>query len=274
MQNRLVRSRCPEINPDSGDPDLYLYELVNGSFNEIKRSWNSGLTNDYFQFDETEFNANAERIDLDADGYEASQYDFILSRERDAVGPPNISMKIPLPSGSSWLLSTEIAGYDFDQCDSQKDPLGSHTGNNYYSLDFNDVTENGGSQSNVDVLAAAGGEVVTVAYNQYNGNYVVIDHDSDGNLSTGYSTRYLHMQNNSIQVTEGQPISQSDKIGLLGNTGQSTGSHLHFGVRYQNSGSSSVSQLQFAGLEGRRLGEYMAGCHPNGDYRYYESTNN
>jgi murein DD-endopeptidase MepM/ murein hydrolase activator NlpD len=261
-----------ELDPDSGDPDLYLYEQVNRNPYEIKRSWNSGTTTDYFQFDVNDFSSNAERIDLDVDGYKASQYDFILSRERNATGSPNITMDLPLPAGKSWQLTVEIAGYFYEHCSGSNDPVSSHTGNNYYSLDFDDETKNGGSQSNVDVLAAAGGKVAKVTYNDDNGNYVVIDHDYDGNLSTGYSTRYLHLQNNSIKVTQGQNVGQGDVLGLMGGT-PNYDVHLHFGVRYQNSGSPSVNDLQFVEMEGKRLGEFMAGCSNTGDLRYYSSSN-
>ena len=73
------------------------------------------------------------------------------------------------------------------------------------------------NRSNPDVVASQGGTVVTAGWNAGGyGNYVVIDH---GN---GYKTLYAHLLNNSIVVKAGQRV--------MGSTGRSTGTHLHFEV--------------------------------------------
>ena len=69
-----------------------------------------------------------------------------------------------------------------------------------------------------------------VSYPDYNdirnyGNYIDIDH---GN---GIKSRYAHLKPNSITVAAGQIIPATLPIGGLGNTGNSTGAHLHFEIR-------------------------------------------
>jgi murein DD-endopeptidase MepM/ murein hydrolase activator NlpD len=79
--------------------------------------------------------------------------------------------------------------------------------------------------SNPDIVASQGGTVTTAGWNAGGyGNYVVINH---GN---GYQTLYAHMVTNSVVVKAGQKVNQGQKIGVMGSTGRSTGTHLHFEV--------------------------------------------
>lgn len=72
------------------------------------------------------------------------------------------------------------------------------------------------------ILATANGQVVTVAYDTGFGNYVIIKHKH------GMYTRYCHMA--TTRVKKGQYVSQRDIIGTIGNTGVSTGPHLHYEI--------------------------------------------
>ena len=73
------------------------------------------------------------------------------------------------------------------------------------------------------VYAAHDGTVTTAAYDSYYGNYVVIEKD-------GYTTKYAYMD--SLSVSAGQSITKRTVIGTTGNTGSSTGSHLHIECLY------------------------------------------
>jgi murein DD-endopeptidase MepM/ murein hydrolase activator NlpD len=76
------------------------------------------------------------------------------------------------------------------------------------------------------VSAAAGGQVIIARSSGYNGGYgkyIVISH---GN---GTQTLYGHLD--AVLVTQGQVVFQGQNIGTEGNTGRSTGPHLHFEVR-------------------------------------------
>lgn len=73
------------------------------------------------------------------------------------------------------------------------------------------------------IVAAAKGRVVFVGRRSGYGNVVEISH---GN---GLMTRYAHMSRFAARV--GQQVGAGDRIGAIGNTGRSTGPHLHFEVR-------------------------------------------
>lgn len=73
------------------------------------------------------------------------------------------------------------------------------------------------------VYAAHDGTVTAAAYDSHYGNYVVIEID-------GYTTKYAHMD--SISVGAGQTVEKGMVIGTTGNTGSSTGSHLHIECLY------------------------------------------
>lgn len=76
-----------------------------------------------------------------------------------------------------------------------------------------------GVPEGTEVLAGLTGTVTTSSYNDSYGNYVVIKD------SKGYELRYAHLKSRS--VSSGDAITKGDVIGLAGNTGNSTGSHLH-----------------------------------------------
>ena len=103
-----------------------------------------------------------------------------------------------------------------------------------------DISGNGAKPGELNVVAAKDG-VVTYPYlvsvidcpsdgsdldcgGGY-GNFVMIKHDD------GTETVYAHLYENSITVSAGYPVKAGEVIGKMGNSGQSTGTHLHFEVR-------------------------------------------
>jgi len=72
------------------------------------------------------------------------------------------------------------------------------------------------------IVATADGQVVTIDYDEGFGNYLIIKHKH------GYYTRYAHMLSTRVKV--GQRVQQNEVIGYIGNTGLSTGPHLHYEV--------------------------------------------
>jgi murein DD-endopeptidase MepM/ murein hydrolase activator NlpD len=72
------------------------------------------------------------------------------------------------------------------------------------------------------IRAAMSGRVADAGYNGNYGNYVILSH------ADGFQTLYGHLT--SYSVVKGQQVAQGAVIGLSGNTGYSTGPHLHFGL--------------------------------------------
>jgi len=72
------------------------------------------------------------------------------------------------------------------------------------------------------VKATSDGRVADTGYNSVFGNYIILKH------ANGYQSLYAHLS--SIMVKEGASVTQGAVIGLSGNTGQSTGPHLHFSI--------------------------------------------
>ena len=96
----------------------------------------------------------------------------------------------------------QVSGYD---------PENGHPG-----IDF-------AAEEGAEVYAVADGIVTTADYDAEKGNYVVLDHGG------GLETEYQHLK--SSLVSAGQSVVQSQVLGYVGSTGNSTGPHLHFEAR-------------------------------------------
>ncbi|GAB4057480.1 M23 family metallopeptidase [Catellatospora paridis] len=116
-----------------------------------------------------------------------------------AAGPMPF-FQLPFPCGETWRLATYAGHDDYDI----------------------DMTYTGGGSNGRMILAAAGGTISAGWSSGGGGNYAVIDHGG------GWRTTYMHMlqpaTHTSGWVDGGTPI------GWVGNTGNSTGPHLHFEV--------------------------------------------
>ncbi|MBD5532821.1 MAG: peptidoglycan DD-metalloendopeptidase family protein [Lachnospiraceae bacterium] len=126
----------------------------------------------------------------------------------------------------------------------------------HYGYRKNPITGNDEFHRGVDiavptgttVYAAHDGTVTTAAYDSHYGNYVVIEKD-------GYISKYAHM--NSLSVSAGQEITKGTVIGTTGNTGSSTGSHLHIECLYD--GEYYNPLFYFEAGEGTLYGEAPGG---------------
>ena len=76
------------------------------------------------------------------------------------------------------------------------------------------------------IYAAGTGIVSFAGYNGSFGNLVIIDH------GYGYKSVYAHCEE--LLITEGEKIEKGTLIAKMGSTGKSTGTHLHFEIRYND----------------------------------------
>jgi len=84
-----------------------------------------------------------------------------------------------------------------------------------------------GHKKHAEIRSPSKGKIILAGRFSEYGNAVVIDH------GFGITTRYGHLSE--LKVKKGQIVEKGDLIALQGNTGRSTGSHLHYEVRYKNS---------------------------------------
>ena len=84
------------------------------------------------------------------------------------------------------------------------------------------------------IHATGDGTVIHAGRQGGYGNLIKIRHDF------GFETRYAHLSKISVQV--GQRVSRGDRIGDMGNTGRSTGTHLHYEVRV---GGNAINPLKY-----------------------------
>jgi len=75
-----------------------------------------------------------------------------------------------------------------------------------------------------NVIAIESGRVVKVSFSKTRGNYVEIKHNAN------YTTRYLHMANNSIKVKANQNVLKGAVLGIDGMTGSADSVHVHLAV--------------------------------------------
>lgn len=134
------------------------------------------------------------------------------------AGKGEFEWPLPAPYGKDYITSGSGSRYN---------PVTGMYENSHGAIDI-------GAPAMTPIYAAADGTVVMSTWHDSYGNFVKIDH---GN---GWSTLYAHQTKRVAKV--GESVSAGDLIGYVGSTGDSTGNHLHFEIRYNDN---RLDPLQF-----------------------------
>ena len=81
------------------------------------------------------------------------------------------------------------------------------------------------NSTNTAVYATADGIIETLDYDKKRGLFIIINH------AFGFQTQYFHLDH--FFIRRGQSVKAGEKIALVGNTGKSTASHLHYEVHFE-----------------------------------------
>ncbi|GKU81150.1 peptidoglycan DD-metalloendopeptidase family protein [Niallia sp. NCCP-28] len=110
--------------------------------------------------------------------------------------------------------------------------------NKHFGTDF-------AAKGNHKIIASASGTVSKSYYSNSYGECIMILHTING---ITYETVYAHLQKGSRKVLAGQKVQQGQLIGIMGNTGNSTGQHLHYELhlgRWNNTKSNAVDPMNY-----------------------------
>ncbi len=177
--------------------------------------------------------------------YEGSIYEAIQGHTSQ-VGwePPNtpalwqrlsVGLQLDAPvagdSGSDWVVNNY---FDQDPTSGVLDYTGgSRSYNGHYAIDI-DISTFRDMDAGVQVLAAAGGEVVFIREDQFDRNVSCSGVANSVEIHTpeGFVMRYLHLKKDSVSpfIEQGEIVEAGQPIGLVGSSGCSTQPHLHFAL--------------------------------------------
>lgn len=154
-----------------------------------------------------------QKEDLEAESRQITE----LLKERERAAEQQVpTPEVPAPD----VGDVSTSGFIWPRCDSVTSEYGYRWGRRHEGIDIDGETGD-------PIYAAKAGEVIHTGWYGGYGQMTLIDHD--GGIVTGYAHQ------SAIAVDTGQRVDQGERIGSVGSTGNSTGSHLHFETRVDGS---------------------------------------
>ena len=161
-------------------------------------------------------------------------------------GDPNAEHRAAMPYRLPYAVATQhLVSQAYPELITHTDPSSEH------AIDFEMPVGTG-------VHAARAGTVMDVAADYYRAAPETVDPEAPANIvrvlhDDGTMALYGHLQLHSIRVLPGQHVARGEYIADSGNTGFSTGPHLHFVVQRNDRGRIVSVPVEFTTLDGRGL---------------------
>ncbi|MDD4623787.1 MAG: M23 family metallopeptidase [Bacilli bacterium] len=141
-------------------------------------------------------------------------------------GSPSITLKLYFTAPFEELVDYTITSKYGERIDPFTNKKSFHSG---IDLAASDGT---------NIVASYKGYVIEAGYEEEGlGEYVVIEHNIEGIV---YRTTYGHILKDSTIVTVGEKVETKQKIAIIGSTGKSTGTHVHFMVNIFKNGKETL----------------------------------
>ncbi|MCC0177888.1 peptidoglycan DD-metalloendopeptidase family protein [Waterburya agarophytonicola K14] len=178
--------------------------------NQIEQETENNQTESH----KNKFNSSPNQVDV------ATSTNLEKNQDLDSISQEVVALQLPpLPSSEEYLPEA-FDGYVWPAQGVLTSGYGWRWGRLHKGIDI-------AAPVGTPVFAAAAGEVVSAGWNTGGYGYLIELQHLDGSI-----TLYAH--NNKILVNQGQKIRQGEQIAEMGNTGFSTGSHLHFEIHSKN----------------------------------------
>lgn len=214
LANTLSKDKETDIKKD----DVFYEDPISDYSDVFNWAYNVGDVNSSPIFNDSSFQSLINQQLIDGD-YEP---EVIVNLSEQQDGTKNSPFTVPPPD----TVSDKVYKPNFKTVNPTTGTLTSTFGYRVHPIDNTTKFHTGtdiANSANTKIMSIADGKVSKVGKSSVFGNYVIIDHKD------GFSSFYAH--NNKVTVRQGKTVRRGEAISLMGSSGKSTGSHLHFEMR-------------------------------------------